>query len=858
MNEKKWQNVKEIFLEALEKTDGEREEILSKIGNNEIRAEVESLLVSHEEIEDFIEVPAFQIGEVFSENGAKLADKHFGNYKIIREIGAGGMGAVFLAERDDGEFSQKVALKIVRQTVAEKEIINRFKRERQILANLNHSNIAKLLDGGVSDAGEPFLVMEFVEGETLTEFVKRENLNLEARLKLFLKICAAVSYAHRNLTVHRDIKPSNILVTSDGEPKLLDFGLAKDLGFGISDFGLSENQSINPKSTIENTQTAFHALTPAYASPEQLKNEAITTSSDIYSLGVVFYELLTNEKPFHFEGKSLEEIIKTATQREPPMPSFAKAEKEKGRKREREKNNLSATFSPSLLLPFSPSQIKGDLDNIALTALRKEPARRYQTVEAFADDIARYLKGLPVSARPNTLKYRATKYFKRHKIGVLAASLILLSLVGGIVVSVWQAQIAKSEKTKAEKVNQFLAQMLNYSNPETTVKKGENELITVKDVLDKAAKQIENEDFSDQPNVKVQLNYIIGNSYYTQGFYETAEKHFQIAFDEQSKISGANSPATTVKIKLMIASNFGQRAKRTESNEMFEQTLPLARIEFQKGNLEASFLLTSLHDFAVNRRAIGNSKEAEDLLREGLALESFVSEKEKNILTLVRGTLVLVLFDQGKLDEAIATQFESVAELQRISAAETWEFGYALTALGSLLSERQRFAEADDNLAKGENIYRQLVGNSHLFLGDNLRIQANSLYQQNKFTEAENKIGETLKIYRANTGTEYINYPTALMIQGLILNKTGKSLEAEKILREAVEIRQKNLPPEHFLTALAKGALGECLMTQKKFDEAETLLTESFESLKNSQGAENPRTVLAQNRLISLSQNRLR
>lgn len=857
MNEKKWQNVKEIFLDALEKTNGEREEILSKISNNEIRAEVESLLVSHEEIEDFIEVPAFQIGEVFSENGVNLADKHFGNYKIIREIGAGGMGAVFLAERDDGEFSQKVALKIVRQTVAEKEIINRFKRERQILANLNHPNIAKLLDGGVSDAGEPFLVMEFVEGETLTEFVKRENLNLEARLKLFLKICAAVSYAHRNLTVHRDIKPSNILVTKDGEPKLLDFGLAKDLGFGISDFGLSENQSINPKSTIENTQTAFHALTPAYASPEQLKNEAITTSSDIYSLGVVFYELLTNEKPFHFEGKSLEEIIKTATQHEPPMPSFAKAEKEKGRKREREKNNLSATFSPSLLLPFSPSQIKGDLDNIALSALRKEPARRYQTVEAFADDIARYLKGLPVSARPNTLKYRATKYFKRHKIGVLAASLILLSLVGGIVVSVWQAKIAQSEKTKAEKVNQFLAQMLNYSNPETTVKKGENELITVKDVLDKAAKQIENEDFSDQPDVKVQLNYIIGNSYYTQGFYETAEKHFLIAFDEQSKISGANSPET-VKIKLMMASNFGQRAKRTESNEMFEQTLPLARIEFQKGNLEASFLLTSLHDFAVNRRAIGNSKEAEDLLREGLALESFVSEKEKNILTLVRGTLVLVLFDQGKLDEAIATQFESVAELRRTSAAETWEFGYALTALGSLLSERQRFAEADDNLAKGENIYRQLVGNSHLFLGDNLRIQANSLYQQNKFTEAENKIEETLKIYRANTGTEYINYPTALMIQGLILNKTGKSVEAEKILREAVEIRQKNLPPEHFLTALAKGALGECLMTQKKFDEAETLLTESFESLKNSQGAENPRTVLAQNRLISLSQNRLR
>ena len=821
MNEQNWQNVKEIFLAALEKQGGEREDFLSKIGDDGVRAEVESLLTSHEDIEDFIETPAFEIGEIFS---LDQSEKHFGNYKIIREIGAGGMGAVFLAERDDGEFSQQVAIKIIRQSLADRELINRFRRERQILANLNHPNIAKLLDGGVSALGEPFLAMEYVEGEAITKFAERENLNLEARLKLFLKVCAAVSFAHRNLVVHRDIKPLNILVTKDGEPKLLDFGLAK----------LAE------QSADEKTQTAFHALTPAYASPEQLKNTPVTTASDIYSLGVVFYELLTDEKPFQFEGKSLEEIIKTATQCEPAPPSAAITN-----------YKLQITNSNNRKSQIANRKLNKDLDNIALTALRKEPTRRYKSVEAFADDIERYLKGLPVAARPNTLKYRAEKYFKRHKIGVLAASLVLLSLIGGIVASLWQAQTARNEEVKAEKINRFLAEMLNYSDPNTAVKKGENELITIKDVLDKAAKQIESEDFSAQPDVEAQLNSIIAGSYYTQGFYDAAEKHFQIALAEQGKISGANS-SETIEIKLRLGETFAQKGKRAEADAIFREIMPLARIEFKKGNLEIGFLINVLESFATNRRALGNSKEAEEILREALALEPFASEKEKPLLSVIRGTLSLTLFDQGKIDEAITAQNEHIAELRRNSVAETWEFGYALTALGQYLIERHKFSEADENLSKGEAIYRTLVGNSHLFLGDNLRIQAYSLYQQNRYAEANAKIEEALKIYRANTNSQYINFATALMIQGLILNNTEKSAEAEKILREAVEIRQKNLPPEHFLTALAKSALGECLMTQKKFAEAETLLTESFESLKQSQGAENPRTILANNRLKQL------
>jgi serine/threonine protein kinase len=418
MESKNWKKLEEAVSIAVEISDTQKRAAwLTEFcaGDEELKSEIESLLAFEMEAANFLENSlAPYAAKILPETENNLSGKQFGHYKIIREIGYGGMGAVFLAMRDDGEFEQQVAIKIIRQTIAESEIINRFKRERQILATLNHPNIAKLLDGGVSEDGLPFLAMEFIDGETITKFVEREKLNLEDRLKLFLKVCSAVSYAHRNLIVHRDLKPSNILVTKDNEPKLLDFGLAK-----LIDENLSND--------TQQTQTAFRALTPAYASPEQLKGEPLTTSSDIYSLGIVFYELLTGERPFHFEGKSLEEIIKTASESEPTLPSVNPKSK------------------------IQNLKLSGDLDNIALMALRKEPERRYQSVEAFADDIERYLKGLPVSARPNTFKYLASKFIKRNKTGVFAASLILISLIGGIITTVWQARRAEAQRIKAEK-----------------------------------------------------------------------------------------------------------------------------------------------------------------------------------------------------------------------------------------------------------------------------------------------------------------------------------------------------------------------------------------------------------------------
>jgi len=392
-----WEQVKDIFASVLELEPERRNDFLDeRCGDDQtLRREVESWLASHAKSDGFIETPVFSANSLI-EQPSRMSGRQFGNYRIIREIGHGGMGAVYLAERTDGEFEQQVALKIVRESIAEGQMIERFRRERQILASLNHPNIAKLLDGGVSENGEPFLAMEFVEGRSITAFVAEQTLNLNEILLLFLKVCSAVAFAHRNLVVHRDIKPGNILVTSSGEPKLLDFGLAK-----LVDEGLGQD--------LTTTRTEFRALTPAYASPEQLKSEAITTSSDVYSLGVLLYEMLTGQRPFKFEGMTINQIIHAISASEPGSPS--------------------RTVEPN-------SKLQGDLDNITLKALRNEPDRRYGSVEQFAEDIQRYLDGLPVLARKDTVYYRVTKFVLRHQIGVAAAALVIITLVTGIALTV--------------------------------------------------------------------------------------------------------------------------------------------------------------------------------------------------------------------------------------------------------------------------------------------------------------------------------------------------------------------------------------------------------------------------------------
>lgn len=415
MKNQEWEKIKDIFAEVLEQPADFRADWLRETCGADLKLfdEINSLLAAHGETENLIERNAFDIADSTAFTREDLAGKQFGNYRIIREIGRGGMGTVFLAERWDGEFEQQVALKIIRQSFADQELEKRFRRERQILASLNHPNIAQLHDGGVSEAGEPFLVMEYVEGERIDKFCERENISTNERLKLFLSVCSAVSFAHQNLVVHRDLKPSNILVTADGVPKLLDFGIAKLLDDEHAD---------------EQTQTGYRAFTPEYASPEQINGEKITTASDVYSLGVLLSKLVETESPSATSEDLIQQQISAAGDTDFKLSST--------------KPQSTKTRNPRL---------QTELQAIIEMARREEPQRRFASVQQFAEDINRYLSGLPVSAQKDSFTYRATKFINRNRIAVLAALLILLSLVSGIVATLWQARRAEANQARAEK-----------------------------------------------------------------------------------------------------------------------------------------------------------------------------------------------------------------------------------------------------------------------------------------------------------------------------------------------------------------------------------------------------------------------
>ena len=445
MNPTDWQKIKEVFDATVELSAAERRGILEICDGNS-RCEVEKLLRANDEANDFIIEPAFIDAGFTEENAADFyIGKQIDDYQILKEIGHGGMGTVYLADKADESFNKKVAIKLIKRGMDTSAVLKRFVMERKILAQLENPNIANLLDGGSTADGLPYLVMEYIEGVPVTKFCDLHQFSIEERLELFRKVCSAVSYAHQNLIVHRDIKPSNILVTEDGTPKLLDFGIAKLLH---PDWSLD---------TADATATIFRAMTPEYASPEQLRGLPVTTTSDVYSLGVVLYELLTGERPYKIGSCAPEEIANLIMTEEPVKPSavsnFKFQTSNSKTKNETNPNKKKLTNKQTSNLKSKIQNLKslrGDLDNIILKSLRKEPERRYQSVQEFSEDIRRHLVGLPVTATTDTTFYRVEKFVKRHRAGVFAGSIVILTLLIATFVTSWQTVVAKREQAKAE------------------------------------------------------------------------------------------------------------------------------------------------------------------------------------------------------------------------------------------------------------------------------------------------------------------------------------------------------------------------------------------------------------------------
>lgn len=845
MQRERWQQVEDAVQRALELKPGERAHFLDQVYSSDphLYAEVESLLEYEKQAADFIEAPAYVLAaEVLADDGRGLvAGRRIGPYKVVREIGRGGMGAVFLAERADGQFHQQVALKIVRRSFADSDLARRFRQERQILASLNHPNIARLLDGGVSADGEPFLAMEYVEGVRIDDYCTEHDLSTEERLRLFLSVCRGVSYAHQHLVIHRDLKPSNILVTSEGVPKLLDFGIAKLL---------------DAEQASEQTQTNLRAFTPEYAAPEQVRGQSVTTATDIYSLGVILYELLTGARPYKLKDASPEELSSVICDSEPAKPSEAVSRSWSGQTiggvgpatgGEQKAGPPSGTRNPKAL--------KGDIDNIVLMALRKEPARRYKSVEQFSEDIERHLKGLPVIARKDTFAYRATKFIGRNKVGVAAAALVLLTFVVGLIATAWQASVARAQRdraqaaqAKAERISAFLATALSYSDPTAALPGNKNRRdATINQMLDDVAPRIETE-LADQPEARAALERTVGEAYAAQNRLDDAERYLRAALETQTEVYDEDN-LETARTLISLASLQYLKGDVAIAEQTARRALAIHRRREQQTDTRNLVKTLAVLGNLVWER--GEIEDAEAFYREALSLSAHLQGADRELVADANIGLGSVRWAQGRLDEAAVLFRAAVAEYRALPHLR-WRLGSSLTELSNVLTHKKEFAEALGALREGEAILRETLGDVSFPLADNLYRQAYTLCLKGDYAEAEPILNKSEEMFRQNFPNIKMSFANLYDARGMILTRTGRAQEGEKYNRQALELYQSLMKRGANGITLSRMHLAESLAAQKKYEEAERVLLEAYKDSSEVRGKEHFRTKDVERQLAAL------
>jgi len=618
MNPEKWQKIKAIFNEAVELDSAECEAFLKDQtdADAEILTEVRKLLAAEKE-NNFAE-PVANLSNLWQDEKAEdFLGKEIGDYKILREIGRGGMGIVFEAVREKDDFSQTVALKLLKRGMDSDAMLRRFRHERQILASLEHPNIAHLLDGGRTTDGLPFFAMEFVKGEPLDEYCDEKNLTTHERLRLFLQICAAVQFAHSRLVVHRDLKPTNILVTENGTVKLLDFGIAKILS--------TENELQNQ------TVTSLGMMTPQYASPEQIRGEIVSTSSDIYSLGLILYELLTGASAYSFPNNRADEMAKVICEIEPLRPSSVVSGQhpaigETTKDNEQQTKNNGQITNPKSKIQ-NPKSLKGDLDNIILKSLRKEPSRRYASVEQFAGDISRHLEGLPVIARADTFSYRFEKFVSRNRVSVVAGILVFLTLIGGISATSWQAVRAERERKLAEQRFGEVRQLANnivfkyYDEVEKLPNSTKVREMLVADSLnyfDSLAKDANADDAlkSELARAFIRIGKVQGRAYFSNlgdisGAIENYRKGINLLEPLAAKAGDLKLQSALINAYSELANALRRQGNSAESETILRKALSLNEILLQSNPEDAalSFRLAANYIFLGDSLPVGKGAD---------------------------------------------------------------------------------------------------------------------------------------------------------------------------------------------------------------------------------------------------------
>ncbi len=731
-----WQEVQVLVDEALQRPAADRPAFLDQAcsGKPELRQEVASLLAEADEATDFIEEPVLPLGIQggSEDSGIYRIGQRIGRYEIRREVGSGGMGSVFLASRTD-DYEKPVALKVLKPGMDTLEIVRRFQHERQILANLDHPNIAKLLDGGSTGDGRPFFVMERVEGEPLDRYCDRHQLTVRQRLELFRKVCSAVHFAHQNLVVHRDLKPGNILVNDDGEPKLLDFGIAKLLE--------SERLSTQTPTVPQLTSQGSGPMTPRYASPEQVKGEAITTASDVYTLGVLLYKLLSGHPPYRLTKGSMAELLDAICDQDPARPSDVPALAQE----------LPAADGSSLsLAPDSVAaargsdpralrrRLAGDLDSIVLKALRKEPKERYSSAEQLSEDISRHLQGLPVAARKGTFVYQTAKFFRRHSMKLAMATVVFLMLVFG---GLW---LASQNQAEAERLR---------ADRERQISESLAELFQSLRGLDPKAG--EEEGFAGRFQAEVRK-------------YVDNHKLAEIINEKALAIEDAGGLKT--------------------AEILLRESLAM---HLRLGGEEHPEVITGTNNVASVLAAQGQYDEAEELFRKALDLKVVVYGPDSAQVAVAVNNLGTLYQNTGRLERSEPLMRRSLEIRQQVHGADSLEAGVAHNNLGFQHQRRGELADADAEFRTALRILRGHLGLRHWQVAIAMRNLATVLVARGKAESAETMARQALEIFETSFRTaKHWRIADAESVLGGCLAARGRLEEATPLLTESYPIIQ--------------------------------------------------------------------
>ena len=802
----RWNEIDEILDAALELEPADRILFVSESckDDDELKREVFALLDAAEKSTGFMEASgADHLNDVLvgmveeldaDEDSDPYLNRSMGPYRLIRRLGRGGMGQVYLGVREDRAEDRFVAIKIIRRGMDTEEILHRFRVERRILASLTHPNIARLLDGGATDDGLSYFVMDYVDGVSLTDFADREKLTIDERLAIFEPICSAVHYAHQKLIVHRDLKPGNILVTNEREVKLLDFGIAKFLDPDATDADLPL------------TKTGVRVMTPDYASPEQIRGDAVTTVSDVYQLGILLYELLTGNRPHDFTDEARAEIERIILEKEPEKPSTAIT-----RVRTDDSGSMEDVISArGGSVDRLRKQLSGDLDKIVLMALRKDPDRRYQSADQFRQDIIRYRTGLPVLAQSDSPAYRFGKFAKRHKVGVASAFAFAVLLVAVFVMAIQFAFSTKEQNEeiqrallKKDQVTDLMIGMFGNADPE--IARGRE--VTARELLDRGVLSIEQE-LSDQPDVQAEMLNSIGVVYLELGLLDEAEPVLLKAL-EMRRVLFAGQDHPDLAQSMFDVARYYEEIQGDSVEVLHLDALAMRERLFERPEMS---IAESSHELGVfYLDTVFDLDLAAQYFTDALEMYQQLEGPENRHVSEVLSNLGVVYTLQEPPDlraaedvtrRAIAMQLKILGDDHPFVASNHHN-------LGALYYDLGNYADARTELEKAIELRKKLYGERAMSAANSMNKLSQVLLEQGELTQAEAILLEAVEIHTEGYGGPHGRIGHDLHMLGLVQARQGRIQDARDTLAASVEMLQGTVPEGHFLLVNAQKALDE-------------------------------------------------